>query len=249
VVGIERLNATSATPLTNRWNDASGGLGYHWRAWRYRDRLWHGFHAQVARWLDRWQPAARTLILIGPSGGYALPAAFLARFDTHLAIEPDPLARWLLRRRFRPLRWQFIRDDVFGDTQALERLSSTWPDAAFLFCNVIGQVMDADMLAHWRASHAPWLGAHAWASWHDVFSSDRAPRALPSAEDAALGPECAADVAGRLWRDMPCRVEDHGSFALWPQTEHVLWQLTPHQWHVIGWASHHPGKPAPTSAH
>lgn len=247
MVGPERLSTPAHAALADRWNDASGGLGYHWRAWRYRQRLWRGFHDQVGRWLARWQPAARTLILVGPSAGYAVPAAFLARFERHLAIEPDPLARWLLRRRFHPLRWQFLGDDVFGDAQALERLSAEWPNAALVFCNVIGQVMDADALVQWHSAQVSWFATHEWASWHDVFSSDRAPRTLPSAEDIALGPDQSAGVAQRLWRDLPCQVEDHGSFALWPRTEHVLWQLTPGQWHVIGWACHPERTPRPGS--
>ncbi len=232
------MSPTRPPTLPDRWNDASGGLGYHWRAWRFRRRLWHGFHLQVAQWLDDWQPPAKTLILVGPSAGYALPAHFVARFAQHVAIEPDPLARWLLRRRFASVSWQFAQADVFADEHALEHLSETYPDSAVLFCNVIGQVLDADSLVAWRNRHAPWFASHHWASWHDVFSSDRAPLALPSADEIRLGPEASTSVAKRLWQGQRCRVEDHGSFNLWPQAQHVAWPLTPAQWHVVAWVSH-----------
>ena len=238
------MSPVAPPTLRDRWNDASGGLGYHWRAWRYRRRLWQGFHDQVAHWLDGWQPPADTLIVIGPSAGYALPERFVDRFARHVAIEPDPFARWLLRRRFAAVRWQFVRDDVFADAGALARLSARYPSSAVLFCNVIGQVLDADALPAWRAMHATWFAAHPWASWHDVFSSDRAPQALPDADEIRLGPEAATAVARRLWQGQPCRVEDHGSFNLWPDAQHVLWPLTPRQWHVVGWVWHRTGEGA-----
>jgi len=243
------LSRTGTTSLPDRWNDASGGLAYHWRAWRYRKRLWRSFHAQVARWLTQWQPAGTTLILIGPSAGYALPTDFLARFDTLVAIEPDPLARWRLRRRRPDACWQFVAEDVFTDPQALERLAQRFPTATFLFCNVIGQVMGADELMAWREAHARWFASHDWASWHDVFSSDRPPHGLPTHDETLCGPAAAAEVARRLWSGLPCAVEDHGSFGLWPGAEHALWPITPTQWHVIGWvhgagqAARHAGSP------
>ena len=121
VAGPERLNAPP-TRLQDRWNDASGGLGYHWRAWRYRQHRWAPFHEAVAGWLEAWTPPARTLVLVGPSGGYALNARFLSRFEQHVVLEPDPLARLLLRRRFPGFAWRFERADVFHDPAALNRL-------------------------------------------------------------------------------------------------------------------------------
>lgn len=78
----------------------SGGLTYHLRALRWRRRLWTPFRAQVAAWLAAWQPPCSELLLLGPSAGYTLDPAFLSRFAAIHAVEPDPLAHWLLRRRF-----------------------------------------------------------------------------------------------------------------------------------------------------
>lgn len=225
--------------LRDRWHDASGGLAYHWRALRH-GRQWRAFHTQVGQWLAGWPCDAPTLILVGPSAGYALNAHFLARFAHRVVLEPDPLARWLLRRRFPELAWSFAREDVFADDQALERLADTHPQAAFLFCNVLGQVFDADALGAWLAHRADWFDHHCWASWHDVFSSDRPPGRLPTAAEAALPPEAADSVARALWANQRCAVEDHGSFGWRPGARHALWQLTPRQWHVIGFLAHTP---------
>ncbi len=239
VAGAERLNA-EPIKLRDRWNDASGGLGYHWRAWRYQSRSWSSFHQAVGTWLDVWKPDARTLVLVGPSGGYALNARFLSRFERLVALEPDPLARWLLRHRFRDLPWHFQRDDVFHDPQALSRLAEQWPDAAFLFCNVIGQVFPADALGRWLNTHTTWFDAHPWASWHDVFSSSVAPARLPDEHEAAMGPTAGVGIARALWAGMRCEVEDHGTFGWHPPAKFALWPLTPRQWHVIGWVEHTP---------
>jgi hypothetical protein len=79
--------------------DPSGGLTYQLRALRYRRGLWAGFHATVAGWLSDWQPNARTLVIVGPNAGHALPPGFLERFEQVIALEPDPIARHLLARR------------------------------------------------------------------------------------------------------------------------------------------------------
>ncbi len=79
---------------------ASGGLLYHLRAWRWRRTLWAPFLAQVRRWQTDWRPDARHLVLIGPSGGYAQTRQFLERFPEITALEPDPVARYILARRF-----------------------------------------------------------------------------------------------------------------------------------------------------
>jgi len=229
---------TPAPRLKNRWNDASGGLGYHWRALKYRHRHWGAFHAQVRHWLNEWHPDARTLILVGPSGGYALDADFLSRFDRRIVLEPDPVARWLLRRRFRSLRWEFAREDVFHDPAALDRLTAIWPDAAILFCNVIGQLFSADELHQWLAGHDIWFRSHAWASWHDVFSSSVPPLRLPDAAECNRDLDDGANVARALWAGIRCEVEDHGTFGWQSCTRFALWPLTPVQWHMIGWVAH-----------
>ena len=59
----------------------TGGLIYHWRAWRYRRSLWRPFIEPLAIWLADWTPAERALLLVGPSAGYCLPAALLERFE------------------------------------------------------------------------------------------------------------------------------------------------------------------------
>ena len=224
--------------LRNRWFDVSGGLGYHARAWRYRRRMWRPFIAQVGEWLRGWRPPCDTLVLVGPSAGYALDARFLQAVSRCVMIEPDPVARWLLRRRFSAVNWHCDDIDVFvhGGLDALPR---RFPAAAILFCNVVGQALDAMDTARWRDTQCAALRAHHWASWHDVFSSSAPPTRLPAPDDTAR-PHDAEVVAARAWAGQGCHVADHGTFGWQPRARYALWQITPNQWHVIGWVDHAP---------
>ena len=226
----------AAPPLASHWLDASGGLGYHWRALRYRQRLWAPFIRQVGAWLADWQPPCRDLVLVGPSAGYALSAAFLDRFARITALEPDRLARALLRRRFAHAPIRFGTIDAFALPDGPAALAAHWPDAAILFCNVIGQRLDADTAPPWRQAQQAALAGHHWASWHDVFSAPQPPRHLPPGAHAADS----AALARRLWAGIGCEVVDHGTLGWQAEPAYALWHLAPAQWQLIEWVSHRP---------
>ncbi len=118
---------------------ASGGLVYHWRALRYRRRLWQPFVAQVAHWLAGWQPTQEELVIVGPSAGYTLDRAFLARFARVTILEPDPIAKSRLRRRFAGISFEEGRVDCFSGMGGPQALSQAYPRAAIMFANSIGQ--------------------------------------------------------------------------------------------------------------
>lgn len=222
---------TALPRLTDRWLSESGGLIYHWRAWRYR-AAWAAFNARVCDWLRQWVPPTTSLVLIGPSAGYTLAARFLARFDDITAIEPDPLARWLLRRRFAAAPLHFEPVDYLTHPAGLAHLAARHPQAALLFCNVLGQNVGAHAgtpLAH-RVRRA--LHNHHWASYHDVLSAPQAPlHPLP-----ATAPDTAAALAEQLWGGSGIEVCDHDTFGLGGSAGTLaLWPLAPGQHHVIEW--------------
>lgn len=165
--------------------DRSGGLRWHLRAFHRRKGLWQPFREALARFLAQWQPATRSLILIGPSAGWCLPSDFLTRFDRIIIIDPDVWARPLFRRLHPGARLaQWIRDDF---SAVLPALLEREPDAALLFCNVLGQLrftgLDEDRLTAKIAAIAPTLAGHPWASFHELLSGESAvtPRILPLA--------------------------------------------------------------------
>lgn len=162
-------------PLADHLLAPSGGLVYHLRALRHRHGLWAPFQRVVADWLAGWQPGRRELVIVGPSAGYALPAGFLRRFERVTALEPDPLARWLLAHRPDAGRLGFSRLNCLATPDGLARLAAAHPEAAILFSNVLGQL--AAPAEDWRRLIARHLSGHAWASYHDVISTTAPPEA------------------------------------------------------------------------
>lgn len=225
--------------------DASGGLAYHWRAWRGRHR-WAPFATTVADWLRAWQPSGGDLVVVGSSAGYTLDPAFLARFPRITVLEPDPLARYLLRRRFPEVAFSFPDLDCLSLPEGPARLAADFPQAAILFANVLGQVRDAAALPDLAAALGNALASRAWASYHDLLSAPEAPRApLPEILPAGGDP---AELARRLWTGRAVTVTDHGTAGLLPGPARLaLWPLAPRAWHVVAWqvSPAPPGGPAP----
>jgi hypothetical protein len=232
------------------WDGPAGGIRYHWRALRHRRRLWRGFIAPLDRWLDAWRPPVDRLLLVGPSAGWCLPARFLGRFARIDVLEPDPLARLLLARRFRALapRLRPHATDYLGPRDGrfaiapLERLMHDFPDAAVLFCNLLGQVAYLDpaaaespSFASWKAALARVLAGRAWASFHDRLSGPVAPRLaglsalLPAglSNDELVARFYPTGIAGEL--------EDHGTADLFPALprRYLAWQVVPARHHLI----------------
>jgi hypothetical protein len=217
----------------------SGGLIYHLRAWRWRRSLWAPFHDQVRRWLTDWRPETAHLVLVGPSGGYALSSQFLERFRKLTVLEPDALARRILVRRFPESR--FEREDApwLVTPEGFRRLAERYPEAAFLFCNLLGQVpagapADFDHRA-WLESLDTGLAGRPWASWHDLASTARSPdRHGPSGAAAAESLDAALE---RYWTGGELEIHDHGCAGLCPgrPRQYAVWQLTPRRHHLIEW--------------
>lgn len=219
--------------MSSLLND-SGGLGYHWRALRYRRRLWQPFIAQIAHWLAAWQPPQTELVIIGPSAGYTLDAGFLARFAKVSILEPDPLARALLRRRFPAVRFQHGQLDCFAGLHGPLALRQHYPQAAFLFANSLGQQL-AQLDPRWPAQLQQAMQSCSWASYHDVVASSRAPH-------TAIGRkfqtgESLEQLLAAFWSGGELELFDHGSFGVLPAQEHAAWAITPQQHHLVAWMS------------
>ena len=152
---------------------------YHVRALVSRAR-WRPFVEAIAAWLEDWAPQNRELVIIGPSGGYTLNDAFLARFDSLMAYDVDVLARLFFGRR---KRTRFKRQNAFAiegklSLKPLQNILITHPNAAILFSNVIGQVPLEISVSEmeWRSflvALRSELNGRTWASYHDRWS-DRA---------------------------------------------------------------------------
>lgn len=225
----------------------SGSLSYHLRALLWRHSLWAPFHAQVRRWMTDWRPETTHLVLIGPSGGYALTAQFLERFEHITVLEPDPLARWLLRRRFSGTAFAWCESEFLPQAGGFAQLAARFPDAAFLFCNLLGQELqgqptDFDRTA-WLRELEPALAGRAWGSWHDLASTSRKPdRPPPPRLDHAVPLD---ELLAQCWSGGRLEIIDHETAGLCPALprRYAIWRLAPRSYHLIEWL----GAPRPCS--
>jgi hypothetical protein len=237
--------------LRATWNP-SGGITYHLRAWRRRERAWRPFREALESWLGDWQPNATTLAIVGPSGGYCLPLRALARFERFVIFEPDPIARFILARRLRaaygerPITW--VTHDVWvepvrrGGSIPAALLPSS---SALLFTNILGQLpflIDSarwsDFCANWQRSLFPVLERVPWASFHDRVSGRFAPRQVFPAHQRKLSDDevCALFASAEPDQaDNVVELLDH-STELLPQGKsyrYFDWALLPDAHHLI----------------
>ncbi len=149
--------------------NTSGGLFYHLRALRYQKSLWARYQQETARFLEAWNPKAKTLVLVGPSAGYSLPLEFLKRFEKIIAVEPDALSRILFTQRF-GIRPEWIKKPLNFERGVDPK--DFPPDCAFLFANVLGQVRIFNV-SRFSENLKRLVDGHEWASYHDAFSGER----------------------------------------------------------------------------
>jgi hypothetical protein len=251
--------------MTSRWFNPTGGFGYHVRALLYGRRQWAPFRQEIARWLRGWAPPERELLLVGPSGGYSLDPAFLGAFSRIIAVDIDPLAALIFRLRFgRQLRERRVslvwdgRDHLSPGLQGFSiqplcALIDAYPEAAVLFCNLLGQLplLGEDRLPDQsdddppEGSYERWLlglpaalAGRSWATYHDRISGHCRPHALPggslvpwsSSEDLVLHHFPRVEDRGEKFQLL-----DHRTSMLLRDTprEQFSWEIAPGVFHLI----------------
>ena len=86
----------------------TGGLHWHWRAWRAGAR-WDSARSDIENWLLSHTLESDHLILIGASAGWMMSDAWLSRFKTVDTWDIDPLAAMMFKwRHARVLRQQGV---------------------------------------------------------------------------------------------------------------------------------------------
>jgi hypothetical protein len=228
----------------------SGGLVYHLRALRY-GRAWRPFRAAVERWLTQALPPSEELVLVGPSAGHCLPLGHLRRFERLLVLEPDALARALLRRRLRAERLELRTKDelvepLLSGHPGLSELLSERPRSAVLFCNLLGQVTlalsderQARFESEFRRRIWPLLEGRRWASFHDHWSLDwdEASPVVPgevSFERRPTAQSLGRAFFGATGDDVP--VMDHGTSSLFPEQlprRYFSWPIAKGALHIV----------------
>ncbi len=199
-----------------RLANPSGGLLWHWRAWRSQAR-WAATTAQIAAWLQQVHPQSDELLLIGASAGWMLPSAWLQQFKKIEIWDLDVWAPLFFSHRHgRTLKkagvsWHYHRGDAL---QQLPQLLQNQPQALVFFDNVLGQLRF--MSAHRNSVQqvqqteqrlreiVQQLQGRHWASIHDRLSgpvdSLTAARAMPSTRSTTVPSEARQQMRlDRAW--------------------------------------------------
>ena len=249
--------------MTSRWDNPTGGLGYHVRAWRYRNRYWSTFLSSLSDWLEQWSPQQREILLIGPSGGHCMDFNFLAKFSSVVCVDTDPFASFLFRWRARGVFNQTGAKLVWDSTDylspgkdgfsmtGLDALLAAHPTAAVLFCNILGQL---PLLGEDRASgqddtkpaegsYESWLldlpnhlQGRSWASFHDRLSGPVKPENI---DEKLLAPwSTSVDLIENyypLQEIEDVTMLDHRTAPLLKDLprRQMIWEIVPGTYHLI----------------
>ena len=154
----------------------TGGLLWHWRAWR-SDAQWAQTRTEIETWLLGQPIEEEQLILIGASAGWMMSRAWLSRYKSIQTWDIDPLAGPLFKMRHgKALRQHGTALNCFtGDAlRMLPTLLKAQPRAAIFFDNVLGQIRFQTHTIHQAENRLQTLtqalcGRH-WGSIHDRMS-------------------------------------------------------------------------------
>jgi hypothetical protein len=178
------------------------------------------------------------------------------RFERVVCLEPDPLARWLFRRKLEkaPLdrrpRLEFIAEDhLVRYPERLPKLTETLGDCALLFSNVLGQLRELleiseksdPNLERIRRAITEATHGRPFASFHDRVSGRLRPNFVqPFHCDHRLSDEA---LVAHLYKHSfgpgntgENLLLDHLTEGLFPDElphEYFLWPLEPRRYHVI----------------
>ncbi|MEI7784125.1 MAG: hypothetical protein WCK08_07070 [Betaproteobacteria bacterium] len=231
----------------------SGGLPWHWRAWRSQGR-WRGAREQIEQWLASVNPARSELLVLGASAGWMLPAAWLARFERVDLWDIDPWAPWLFNRRHGAalkaagVRWTYHRADALANLPAL---LASHPQAAVYCDNLLGQLRfhapagqaGVEEVEQRLAAITRILQGREWGSVHDLLSG---PALGPPSEPPAMrrrrrkdaGPPASDPWLRSLLPSGPWL--DHltdRTFPVGTAVHDIAWPFKPGYWHWLqaGW--------------
>jgi hypothetical protein len=173
------------------------------------------------------------------------------RFERVIVLEPDPIARWLFRRRLaraplepRPRLELIGRDHLVWHPERLAPLLEAAAPCAILFSNVLGQLVtlvdeekQPEAFAAIRSAVQAALRGRSWASFHDRVSGPLEPAIATARSDARWSDD---EVLRQAYGtgDGPPLVElrDHSTGGFFPADvphAYFRWHFDPSYFHLI----------------
>ncbi len=235
------------------WWNKSGGLAYHYLAWRHK-KLWLPYQAQLKNFFEKNIPVCGQLVIIGASGGYTLPNSWLSQFEQIFVVDPDPLAHFFFHRQHPNLSpiWSkknYLLDSSYRwDPSGLNNLLRDYPDCLPFFSNIIGQLPllirepDLSHFSTWSIWQKEWsktLSKKSWVSVHDLFSSQQEPNLPFPSNITSLSKQ---DLIEKLYsKEKSVTLTDHLTYNLLPKattSAHFIWPLFSQQIHLVEVSAH-----------
>jgi hypothetical protein len=230
----------------------TGGLHWHWQAWRSKAR-WALTCDEIEKWLLSQAVPTEELLLIGASAGWMLSTPWLMRFKRIQAWDIDPLAGQLFKwRHGAALKAEGVML-TYQKGDALTRLPyllREQPQATVFFDNVLGQIRFQNSNPHQAekrlASITRALRGRHWGSVHDRLSgpvrdawpAHHLPEARHSEQDTQNEPQETQEWLGLMGAKSPWL--DHLTGGVFPKETRVTnlaWPMKAAYWHWLqaGW--------------
>ena len=233
----------------------TGGIAWHWLAWRSKAR-WTPTSKAIEQWLllnaQVFKPvdvlSQPSLLLIGASAGCMKSSQWLEQFARVDTYDIDPLAAVLFKRRH-GAALKATRTELNCHTrdalQDLPSLLSSHPKACVFFDNVLGQLRFQNLSTDWQLVEKRLkqlkvqLNGREWGSIHDRMSGPT----TNLIQDIHDLPVRHADWRDQKWLaqlDAQSPWLDHLTNAIFPPgltTQDFAWNFSPNyrHWLQAGW--------------
>jgi len=158
--------------------NVTGGLFWHWQAWRSQAN-WQPTVDALETWLlqQTAQKSSDTLLIIGASAGWMMPSRWLCQFNEVHTFDIDPLAAPLFKwRHGKALNSQgtLLQCHTHNALSDLPGLLQEHPKACVFFDNVLGQLRftesNVQLVEKNLAQIVRSLRNREWGSVHDRMS-------------------------------------------------------------------------------
>ena len=233
----------------------TGGIAWHWLAWRSKAR-WTPTSKAIEQWLllnaQVFKPvdvlSQPSLLLIGASAGWMMSSQWLEQFARVDTYDIDPLAAVLFKRRH-GAALKATRTELNCHTrdalQDLPSLLSSHPKACVFFDNVLGQLRFQNLSTDWQLVEKRLkqlkvqLNGREWGSIHDRMSGPTT-NIIQHINDLPVRHVDWHDQKWLTQLDAQSPWLDHLTNAIFPQgltTQDFAWNFSPNyrHWLQAGW--------------
>ncbi len=229
----------------------TGGISWHWLAWRSQAR-WAPTAQAIEQWLLQSAQALPTnesrekptLLLIGASAGWMMSCQWLSKFARVDTFDIDPLAAFLFKLRHgAALKAQgvVLNCHTQDALQNLDALLAAHPKALVFFDNVLGQMRFQHAATDWQLVEKKLkqfqvrLKGREWGSIHDRMSGRL---------NNPVAPESALPMRNPDWHDQHWLTQldaqspwlDHLTHSVFPSGTNVqnfAWNFLPRYRHWL----------------